>query len=131
MFLKISQNSQENTCTRVSFLIKLQQENTCVGVSAKFLRTSFFQNTSGGCFWLVQCTISKRPKIVSQILGWVHFASMYSVLIPENFLCLFTFSESLSMFFVTNFLITIYLAKRLKLWFGRVSLRNAGIAFGS
>ena len=23
-FLKISQNSQENTCTRVSFLIKLQ-----------------------------------------------------------------------------------------------------------
>ena len=25
LFLEISQNSQENTCTRVSFLIKLQQ----------------------------------------------------------------------------------------------------------
>ena len=28
MFLKISQNSQENTCGRVSFLIKLQAEAT-------------------------------------------------------------------------------------------------------
>ena len=26
MFLQISQNSQENTCARVSFLIKLQAE---------------------------------------------------------------------------------------------------------
>ena len=33
VFLKISQNSQENTSARVSFLIKLQ---------AKFLRASFF-----------------------------------------------------------------------------------------
>ena len=28
MFLEISQNSQENTCARVSFLIKLQAKNT-------------------------------------------------------------------------------------------------------
>ena len=34
MFLEISQNSQENTCARVSFLIKLQN-------FAKFLRTPF------------------------------------------------------------------------------------------
>ena len=41
MFLQISQNSLENTCARVSFLIKLQaseisqnsQENTCARVS--------------------------------------------------------------------------------------------------
>ena len=34
VFLEISQNSQENTCVRVSFLIKLQ-------ASTKFLRTPF------------------------------------------------------------------------------------------
>ena len=37
VFLEISQNSQENTCARVSFLIKLQ---------------AFLQNKSGGCFCL-------------------------------------------------------------------------------
>ena len=56
MFLEISQNSQENTCTRVSFLIKLQTCNfikkrlwpRCFPVSfVKFLRTPFLQNTSG------------------------------------------------------------------------------------
>ena len=40
VFLEISQNSQENTCARVSFSIKLQ-------ASAKFLRTPFLRNTSG------------------------------------------------------------------------------------
>ena len=39
VFLEISQNSQENTCARVPFLIKLQ--------APKFLRTPFLQNTSG------------------------------------------------------------------------------------
>ena len=36
VFLEISQNSQENTCARVSILIKLQASGP--------------QNTSGGCF---------------------------------------------------------------------------------
>ena len=31
VFLKISQNSQENTCARVSFLIKLQASGTSGG----------------------------------------------------------------------------------------------------
>ena len=39
LFLKISQNSQENICARASFLVKLQ-------ASAPFL-----QSTSGGCFF--------------------------------------------------------------------------------
>ena len=43
VFLEISQNSQENTCARVSFLIKS---------FVKFLRTPFLQNTSSGCFCL-------------------------------------------------------------------------------
>ena len=55
MFLEILQNSQENTCTRASFLIKLQACNLikkrvwhrCFPVKfAKFLRTPFLQNTS-------------------------------------------------------------------------------------
>ena len=60
MFLEISQNSQENTCTRVSFLIKfsfliiLWKERLwqiCFPVNfAKSLRTHFLQNTSGRLF---------------------------------------------------------------------------------
>ena len=61
MFLKISQNSQENSCTRVSFLLKLQASGStllkkrlwhrCFPVNfAKCLRTLFLKNTSGGCF---------------------------------------------------------------------------------
>ena len=43
VFLKISQNSQENTCARVSFLIKLQVLHRCFPVNfAKFLGTPFF-----------------------------------------------------------------------------------------
>ena len=53
VFLEISQNSQENTCARVSFLIKLQAApatllkkklwHRCFPVNlAKFLRTPFF-----------------------------------------------------------------------------------------
>ena len=44
VFLKISQNSQENACARVSFLIKLQASawHSCFPVSfAKFLSTPF------------------------------------------------------------------------------------------
>ena len=51
MFLKISQNSQENTCAIVSLVIKLQAEaelwHRCFPVNfSKFLRTPFWQNTS-------------------------------------------------------------------------------------
>ena len=54
VFLKVSQNSQ-NTCVRVSFLIKLQVrlqfQHRCFPVNfAKFLRTPFSQNISGGYF---------------------------------------------------------------------------------
>ena len=43
--LEISQNSQENTCARASFLIKLPK-----GFLWIFLRTPFLQNTSGRLF---------------------------------------------------------------------------------
>ena len=61
MFLEISQNSQENTCAKDSFLIKLQAApatllkkrfwHRCFPVNfAKFLITLFSQNNSGGYF---------------------------------------------------------------------------------
>ena len=65
MFLKIPQNLQENTCARVSFLIKLQAEATlqpatllkkrlwhrCFPMNfAKFLRTLFLYSIFGGCY---------------------------------------------------------------------------------
>ena len=54
VFLEISQNSQENSCARVSFLnfIKRRLSHRCFPVNfANFLRPhSFLQNTSGGCF---------------------------------------------------------------------------------
>ena len=61
VFLKITQNSQENFCARVPFLIKLQ---TCSFIKketqthaffvnfVKSLRAPFLQNTSG---WLFLC----------------------------------------------------------------------------
>ena len=50
LLLETSQNSQENSCARASFLIKLQawgiHIQMCFPVNfAKFLRTSFLQNT--------------------------------------------------------------------------------------
>ena len=60
MLLKISQNSQENTCAKSLFLIKLQATTTflkrrlwrrCFPVNfPEFLRTPFLQNTFG---WLL------------------------------------------------------------------------------
>ena len=59
VFLEILQNLQEDTCARVSFLIKLQASGLqlylkkrlwrrCFPVNIeKFLRTPFLQNTSG------------------------------------------------------------------------------------
>ena len=43
VLLEISQNSKENTCTRVYFLIKLRLWQRCFPVNfVKFLRTLFF-----------------------------------------------------------------------------------------
>ena len=48
VFLKISQNSQKNTCATVAFLIKKRPWHRCFRVNfAKFLRKPFWQNISG------------------------------------------------------------------------------------
>ena len=63
VFLKMSPNSQGNTCVRVSFLIKLQalglqlylKRDSSTSVSLQILRSFsehlFLKNTSCGCFW--------------------------------------------------------------------------------
>ena len=69
VFLKISQDSQENTCARVCFLnkvtsltLQLYQKETLAPVFSNefceiFKNTFFLQSTSGYCFcFLVQCS---------------------------------------------------------------------------
>ena len=78
VFLELSQYSQENNCAGVSFLIKLQAKTLqlylkrdsgrCFPVTiVKFLRTSFLQNTSSGCFWIFWCFHGGRLAFALQI----------------------------------------------------------------
>ena len=80
--LRNLQNSQENTCARVSFLIKLQT----------FL---FTQSTSGGCFWVY---FQKKYFVIAEptfcfkdmIESWINpFLSsvpiLYPLKTPKNF----------------------------------------------
>ena len=58
VFIEISQNSQENTCGRVSLLVKLQASSLQLYFTKKETLTQvifcefceIFKNTSGGCF---------------------------------------------------------------------------------
>ena len=48
VFLKLSQNSQENTCVRVSFLVKLQALDSGILFSCEFceiFKNTFFHRT--------------------------------------------------------------------------------------
>ena len=62
VFLEISQNSQENTCARISLLTKFQAWDVQFFIKNETLAQAFlcefceisknaFLNTSGGCFW--------------------------------------------------------------------------------
>ena len=90
MFLEISQNSQENTCARVSFLIKLRpatllkkrlwQRCFCINF-AKFLRTPFLQNTSGRLLLFRYIYFGKSAvKVLIKYRGsnWYYYASANS-----------------------------------------------------
>ena len=56
MFLEISQNSQENTCARVSFLIKLQPSGLRIylkrdsGTGVFLWICAVYKSTSGGYY---------------------------------------------------------------------------------
>ena len=60
-FLEISQNSQENTCARVFF-------NKVTGFNQQFYEFVNFsehlslENTSGGCFWVMNIDSTNRTE---------------------------------------------------------------------
>ena len=88
MFLEISQNSQENTLVKASFLIKLQA-SVCNFIKsktlaesfsvnfAKFLRTPFLQNTFD-CFcieiWQITCYL-KDLRTLLKTLQFVYYSN--------------------------------------------------------
>ena len=74
MFLKILQNSQENTCPRGSFLIKLQAEaDSGTGIFlvnfAKFLSWTFLQSTSRRL--LLFCTLTNMLQNLIDIVDLI------------------------------------------------------------
>ena len=81
VFSKISQNSQENTCARVSFLIKLQALPPTLLKKrlwyrrflvnfAKFLITPFLQNTSGWLLLYLPCYLLKIKTCFNNTLSF-------------------------------------------------------------
>ena len=90
VFLEISQNSQENTCARVSFWIKLMPE-ACNFIKketraqlfpvnfVKFLRTSFLQNTSGPLLLFIFIDL-----LLQQHFYFTSFAFLCSLLSTRN-----------------------------------------------
>ena len=80
VFLEISQNLQENTCARASFLIKLRASGTGTGVSkrlwhrcfpvnfVKFLRTPFFTEHLR---WLLLTNFVEKISFVSIKNQWI------------------------------------------------------------
>ena len=76
MFLEISQRSQENTCARVSFLIKLHKKETLAQVfSCEFCGTSkntFLQNTFGRLLLIFQgFAYFLQPHILRNSSEWL------------------------------------------------------------
>ena len=60
MFLEISQNSQETTCARVSFLIKLQTK-ACKFIKKEAMACNFIKNeTLAQMFFYEICEISQN-----------------------------------------------------------------------
>ena len=90
MFLEISQNSQKNTCARVSLLhkvaglrsatlLKKRLWHKCFSVNfAKFLRTPFLQNTSRRL--LLEIANSTTHNSKKGGLLYLKFSGLYSVL---------------------------------------------------
>ena len=84
VFLEISQNSQENTCDRVSFLIKLHAtllknllkkrlSHRCFPVNfAKFLRTPFPQNISRQLLCKLLCNFNITLRLGCSPVNLLH-----------------------------------------------------------
>ena len=74
MFLKIYENSQENTCARASFLLKKRLWHKCFPVNfAKILRTPFFktpQVAASGIFSDLYGNFSEYLRMIIFYICW-------------------------------------------------------------
>ena len=109
VFLEISQNSQENTCARVSFLIKLQDSG---------LRTPFFtEHLQCLLLWFILVTTTWASWFSGQVqTGRQGFYLPYSPeklskFRRENTCFVFSKKSSEVLFFLISFLAGIYLFK--------------------
>ena len=68
VFLEISQNSLENTFSRVSFFINFIKKQTLAqAFCCEFCKIS--KNTSGGCFWMKKALHDKDTKDKNYYIG--------------------------------------------------------------
>ena len=98
MFLKLSQNSHKNTCTRVDFLINLLKNrlwHRCFPLNfAKFLRTSFLQNTSGWLLLKLQTGNFKKKRLAHKFSSWIFVKHYLAECFLQNlFISLLLFSQ--------------------------------------
>ena len=115
VFLKISQNSPEKICAKVSILIKLKAEAFCFPVNfAKFLRTLISKED---LWWLpLEWNTQKEPKnMISQIyiLSLKTFVFFFFFLV---YLFVFVFTEEIAF---KHFLLTNITKFRFFLWWRR------------
>ena len=86
MFLEILQNSQENTCVRVYFLINLQDfkkrfsgTGIFLWILRNFLDYFFYRTTSDNCFWWYQFSTGTFYLIVSTLF-WIQHLHFFPIL---------------------------------------------------
>ena len=81
VFLKISQNSQKNTCARVSFLIKLQAIGGVLRTSATLLKKRFWHRCFPVNFAKFSRTpfFQKTPPVAASIYFLLHFLYISSI----------------------------------------------------
>ena len=73
IFLEILQNSQENNCARVSFLLKLQASGTDVfqRILQNFLEHLFYRTSPGDCFYISSYfTLEVMEMLPKIIISW-------------------------------------------------------------
>ena len=75
VLLKISQNSQENTCTRVSFLIKLHTPGLQL----------YWKETLVQVFWCEFCEISRNTLFAEHLWTTASVTTKYNRIIIRNF----------------------------------------------
>ena len=91
-FLNISQNLQENTCVRVSFLIKLQEQNTSNDCFYSFLQKIALSP--------LRLSSLEIPEFFATFFGPSHFDRFHQ----SNFLLVFSRSSRLQTFRLVKYL---------------------------